>query len=529
MANRYWILNGGNWNDTAHWSASSGGVGGASIPISEDVYFDSNSFSIPGQTVIINTTAYSHHLNFTGVTNSPTLSLSTFSIVPTGSFYSSAANPVKITFTGAVGIYIIYFGYGVGSMTANFSGITLDKTVNWYNSIIILEAASALDTLTLLSDFEAPWVGLKNVNTGAYGIKSNGLTISSLYTNLGSGTHTIYSDYTVSSGITGIVRLNAGIFYYYTSKIYFSINGIIINSAGTYATLNEVEVKAGYNLSINSATDDVIIQKIKLNPGCKLTTTYSIVPILPRFYFKSFIADGTSGSHITVVSNVPGFQTYWNVTSSHASYCDVADINALGTGTPIYNLTGVDNGNNVGWLFVLPLQFNVGTAGKLYIAPPRGTMNNPIIDGSGITATRTYTLQNSSGTLAFLSDLTSFLTQVTADSPLTGLGTSANHLSIPAASGSVNGYLTMADWTTFSSVTSKMTNPMTTTGDIIFSTDNSGTPDRLPLYLNGMPNMLISYGAVAQTPYWEIAEYPLMFAVCNNDEVICNNDEIVFI
>ena len=42
-----------------------------------------------------------------------------------------------------------------------------------------------------------------------------------------------------------------------------------------------------------------------------------------------------------------------------------------------------------------------------------------------------------------------YLTSVTADAPLTGAGTSASHLSIPAATSSVNGYLTSTDWSTF--------------------------------------------------------------------------------
>jgi len=42
-------------------------------------------------------------------------------------------------------------------------------------------------------------------------------------------------------------------------------------------------------------------------------------------------------------------------------------------------------------------QFNAGKGGKLYIAPPRGTMNYPIFDGSAITGTRTYTLRDKSG------------------------------------------------------------------------------------------------------------------------------------
>ncbi len=41
---RYWVGGNGQWDDTNHWSTSSGGAGGASLPNSTDnVYFDSNS------------------------------------------------------------------------------------------------------------------------------------------------------------------------------------------------------------------------------------------------------------------------------------------------------------------------------------------------------------------------------------------------------------------------------------------------------------------------------------------------------
>ncbi len=44
MATRYWIGGAGDWVDTANWSASSGGAGGASVPTSaDDVVFDSAS------------------------------------------------------------------------------------------------------------------------------------------------------------------------------------------------------------------------------------------------------------------------------------------------------------------------------------------------------------------------------------------------------------------------------------------------------------------------------------------------------
>lgn len=54
MANRYWRGGTGSWHDTAHWSASSGGVGGQSVPTTSDnVFFDSNSFSGTGQIVTL--------------------------------------------------------------------------------------------------------------------------------------------------------------------------------------------------------------------------------------------------------------------------------------------------------------------------------------------------------------------------------------------------------------------------------------------------------------------------------------------
>jgi hypothetical protein len=50
MADRYWVGNTGLWDDTDHWSLTSGGVGGASIPtINDDVFIDANSFTEPGQ------------------------------------------------------------------------------------------------------------------------------------------------------------------------------------------------------------------------------------------------------------------------------------------------------------------------------------------------------------------------------------------------------------------------------------------------------------------------------------------------
>ena len=86
MATKYWVGGSGNWTDTAHWSTSSGGVGGAAIPAfvqdgtsfefygTEDVVFDANSFSTTGLTVTVGGNAFANNLTTATVTNSPTFS-----------------------------------------------------------------------------------------------------------------------------------------------------------------------------------------------------------------------------------------------------------------------------------------------------------------------------------------------------------------------------------------------------------------------------------------------------------------------
>jgi gliding motility-associated-like protein len=71
----YWVGGQGNWQDTIHWSYSSGGQGGACIPtISDDVYFDANSFSNNNDTVYIDSmNIYCKNMNWNNATNAPTI------------------------------------------------------------------------------------------------------------------------------------------------------------------------------------------------------------------------------------------------------------------------------------------------------------------------------------------------------------------------------------------------------------------------------------------------------------------------
>lgn len=88
----FWVGDGGNWNDSANWASTSGGVGGVSIPVSTTtVYFDLNSFSAGGFEVYVDSNANFASMDWTGSAGAQVLKLDS-------SMYSSG----NVTFTSNV-------------------------------------------------------------------------------------------------------------------------------------------------------------------------------------------------------------------------------------------------------------------------------------------------------------------------------------------------------------------------------------------------------------------------------------------
>jgi hypothetical protein len=66
------VGNDGDWNDPQHWSAISGGAGGASVPTDgDDVFFDNSSFSVAGAIVNVTADAQCRNMNWTNAGNNP--------------------------------------------------------------------------------------------------------------------------------------------------------------------------------------------------------------------------------------------------------------------------------------------------------------------------------------------------------------------------------------------------------------------------------------------------------------------------
>ncbi len=75
-AQYYWVGDGGNWSDfSTHWATTSGGsTFHTSAPtVNDSVFSEAYSFLSSGQIVTIDVDGFTGNLDFTGVTNSPTL------------------------------------------------------------------------------------------------------------------------------------------------------------------------------------------------------------------------------------------------------------------------------------------------------------------------------------------------------------------------------------------------------------------------------------------------------------------------
>ena len=170
--NLFWIGNSGNWSDATHWSATSGGVSCNCIPTQNDaVFFNANSFTNGGQLVTIDISASCNSMNWTGVTNSPTLA-GTLALNIYGSFILNSS--MFITFSGNL----------------NFRSTNLLNNIQTFGksllSPVLFDGAGGgwilQDNLTTSSSID--------LTTGS--LNTNGVTVNAFYfTSSGSGVRTL--------------------------------------------------------------------------------------------------------------------------------------------------------------------------------------------------------------------------------------------------------------------------------------------------------------------------------------------------
>ncbi|MGV0954683.1 MAG: hypothetical protein ACOYBR_10255, partial [Fluviibacter sp.] len=126
MADRYWVGGTGSWDaTTTHWSATSGGAGGASVPTSADnVFFDSAS-NATSYTVTVAVASSCANLSIAAPASG--------SVTWAGSLGLSIYGDMTIAATGVIRTYSgsIAFRATVAGKTINTNGVSLVSNLNF--------------------------------------------------------------------------------------------------------------------------------------------------------------------------------------------------------------------------------------------------------------------------------------------------------------------------------------------------------------------------------------------------------------
>ncbi len=324
--NYYWVGNSGNWSDyTNHWATTSGGsTMHTDYPSKTDnVFFDTNSFTSGGQTVTLDLNAQIKDMDWTGVTNIPTI---------TGAFAFRLDVFGSVTFTPEVNKNIWNFslrGSGNHTITSSTNGAYLNFKIDGDGTYTFQDALSA-QSISL-------YKGIINTNnqtiTSSIDIvilgTANGTTV-----NLGSSD--IYARNFNLSNYSYQPTLNAG-----TSNLYLSGGIVVQNNTISGFQFNNVHLNGTTTLEGSNTFENLTLQ-----PGSSVsfedneTTTIN----------AGLNLNGTKALPISLGSTLLGTASTISMASGvvNGTYLVLQDITATGGAT--FNATQtIDNGNNTGW------------------------------------------------------------------------------------------------------------------------------------------------------------------------------------
>ncbi len=319
----YWVGGSGNWTDLSHWATSSGGTTlHTSLPTSSDnVYFDANSFTATNQVVTIDDDAYCNNMDWTGVTNFPTIIANNYYV----RIYGSLTLSPDMT----ADFYKVEFLSTTSGNTITTNGTSLGN--NAYLYFMGLGGEWTLqDNLT---------ASLIDVSAGTFNTNNNNLTLASYFKSSGNNSRTINLG---SSQITTTrfwifgtnQTINAG-----TSKIFVSDFKGDNDNDGPF-TYYDVEF-----FNYGKLQDNATFNEITVPAGLELTLTSGDV-----FTINNLVANGTKHNPVIIKSSVAGSEATFTKSSGTVTidYVELTDVHATG-GAAFTANNSVDNGNNTGW------------------------------------------------------------------------------------------------------------------------------------------------------------------------------------
>ena len=296
MTDKFWVGGSGNTNDTAHWSLTSGGTGGAAAPGSgDDIFFDGNSDGGGG--------------NYT-VTVNATFTMRNFTTTAPSSGNMTLAGASAINCHGSLSWY--------SGMVRSYTGAwTFTGTTGASNTIEVNGLALTTNTI------------LFNTNNKSYTIVGTYSIINNFRVWGGGGNFPVvnFGTSTVTLSSSGNIDVNAAT---------LNFNSATINATSATALIHEDFATTNFGSSIWTA---VQIQRVGSNSSfcnmnlgsAQITLSHANSPwVVNPGTFASFVA-GTS--LIKLTGNSGGAKNFGN--GSGGTYYDVWNA-TTGTGEMQY-------------------------------------------------------------------------------------------------------------------------------------------------------------------------------------------------
>ncbi len=332
---RFWVGGSGNWSDNVtHWSATSGGAPGASLPTNADnVFFDANSFTAPGQVIIVDVATFFLDMNWTGVTNTPRMS---HSGTPTISCYGSLTLIPAMIWSHS---YNINFN-GVGAHTITTTGHTISGSY-----------IAGSGTYTLLDSLTTAYAS--GQSNGTFDTNGQAVNIIGSFTISGANAKTL----TLGASVIDSTAWN-----YSGTNLSVTANTAVINISGTGALIGGNVDYNGASFNLNGTAHTVsgnnTFASLSLNSTIAQTITFTDGSTQNA---TAYSLSGSSGfQHTLTGSGVAGWDINQTAGAVTADYITI-DHSTAGGGTTFNAVGGsINGGNNVGWNF--PLTIATGVA-----------------------------------------------------------------------------------------------------------------------------------------------------------------------
>lgn len=394
MANRFWIpvagSGSGNWSDTAHWSATSGGSGGASAPSTADTaIFDANSstgtvtlvaattitsLNISGCSLITLSGAFAFSATAVSTYTGGSFTFSNNAVTLAGLTTTSAASTGTVTFsnTGAVVLGPVIF-------TSSGSNVTLSNTTTMTATTMLINGTGG--TLRIANTGTA-------VPSGLVTITSTG----SALTFAGGNNVTLTGGITVTSGSTG-GSVN------FTNTGTNSLNAVSFASGGTNVTVGNTAATTATTFSVTGSAGT-----FTLSNG----TTAGI----------GVVTFASTGANATISNSTTLSVTSVSVTGSAGTLSLTNGTTQTWTGGITFTSTGsnlIIGGTNVNGITALSVPVGA-TSGAI-------TFQNAGTLAIGATGATNFNYASNNATLTFTSAVT---TLTVVASTITATGTPSN-------------------------------------------------------------------------------------------------------